>query len=454
MDLIIVCALSLLVAYLYLGDGALPNANLYFAATGICLFISASLFSILDLYSERRLLSGDDNLRRVWTAWAIAAAIFLLTAFGLKISDQFSRVWFVTWISITAVALAIHHTVLRLLVRHWAREGLLAARTVIVGASDNGLRLARHLKQNSDIKTRIIGFVDDRAERVPPIVEGYAVMGGMSALESMIRRGAVDEVVIALPWQAGERIREIAHKLAAYPVQIRLAPDLAGFNFMQRQYSFLAGLPMLNVFDRPMSGWSSVAKAVEDRVLAGLLLVLLSPLLLLIAVLVKLESPGPVFFRQRRPGFNHELINVLKFRTMYVDSRYANGEVQAMKTDPRVTRIGRWLRKTSLDELPQLLNVLQGDMSIVGPRPHPVAMKAAGRQLEEVVDDYAARHRVKPGITGWAQVNGWRGETDTEEKIRKRVEHDLYYIENWSLWLDIRIILKTVFTVLKGQNAY
>ena len=195
---------------------------------------------------------------------------------------------------------------------------------------------------------------------------------------------------------------------------------------------------LLQVFSRPLADWRLVMKDIEDRGLALLLLILFGPLLLLISVLIKLDSRGPVFFRQARYGFNHQLINVLKFRTMYTHLEDRAAAQLATRNDPRVTRIGRFLRRSSLDELPQLINVLRGDMSIVGPRPHALSARAADRLYEEVVEEYAARHRVKPGITGWAQVNGWRGETDTYDKIKKRVEYDLYYIENWSLVLDIK----------------
>jgi exopolysaccharide biosynthesis polyprenyl glycosylphosphotransferase len=208
------------------------------------------------------------------------------------------------------------------------------------------------------------------------------------------------------------------------------------------------------VFRKPLSDWRLVAKEIEDVTLGLLLLLFLAPLFAVVALAIKLDSPGPVFFRQRRYGLNNRLIGVYKFRTMHHHLRDVRAERLITRNDPRVTRVGAFLRKTSLDELPQLFNVLRGEMSIVGPRPHALSAKAADRLYEEVVAEYAVRHRVKPGITGWAQVNGWRGETDTIEKIQKRVEHDLYYVENWSLALDIKILLLTVFALLKNENAY
>jgi exopolysaccharide biosynthesis polyprenyl glycosylphosphotransferase len=218
--------------------------------------------------------------------------------------------------------------------------------------------------------------------------------------------------------------------------------------------SHLAGLTFLNVIDRPLRDWNWIAKVIEDRVLSALILALISPLLLAVAILIKLDSPGPVFFRQKRYGFNNDLIEVLKFRTMHHAAADVNAEQLTRRNDPRITRIGSFLRRTSIDELPQFLNVLRGEMSIVGPRPHALKAKAGTLLYQEAVKYYDARHRMKPGITGWAQVNGWRGETDTIEQIRKRVEHDLYYIENWSVSLDLRIIAQTIFGGFTGRHAF
>jgi exopolysaccharide biosynthesis polyprenyl glycosylphosphotransferase len=212
---------------------------------------------------------------------------------------------------------------------------------------------------------------------------------------------------------------------------------------------------MLHVFDRPISGWSWFIKMAEDYLVAIFVLVILSPLLFLIALAIKLDSRGPILFRQHRQGFNNAPIEIWKFRTMRTDSANPEGAViQATHHDPRVTRVGRFLRRLSLDELPQLVNVLRGEMSIVGPRPHAPGTRARGQLFEEAVERYAARHRVKPGITGWAQINGWRGETDTLEKIQKRVEHDLYYIDNWSIWLDLLIIVQTIAILFRDDRAY
>jgi exopolysaccharide biosynthesis polyprenyl glycosylphosphotransferase len=211
---------------------------------------------------------------------------------------------------------------------------------------------------------------------------------------------------------------------------------------------------MIDLYDKPIADWGYVSKWLFDKIVGALALAVFAPVMLLVALAIKLESKGPVLFRQKRYGFNNELIEVLKFRSMYTDRCDATASKLVTKNDPRVTRVGRFIRKTSLDELPQLINVITGGLSLVGPRPHAVQAKAAGHLYDEVVDGYFARHKVKPGITGWAQINGWRGETDTEEKIQKRIEHDLYYIENWSVFLDLYILFKTPLSLLNTRNAY
>ncbi|HLA19935.1 MAG TPA: exopolysaccharide biosynthesis polyprenyl glycosylphosphotransferase, partial [Pseudolabrys sp.] len=250
-------------------------------------------------------------------------------------------------------------------------------------------------------------------------------------------------------------ILQMLKKLWVLPVDIRLAAHTNKLQFRPRSYSYIGKVPVIDVFDRPIADWDVVMKWLFDQIIGGLLLIIALPLLALIAIAIKLDSPGPVLFKQKRYGFNNDLIEVYKFRSMRADATDANANKLVTKDDPRVTRVGRIIRKASLDELPQLFNVVfKGNLSLVGPRPHAVNAKAEARLYAEAVDGYFARHRVKPGITGWAQINGWRGETDTQEKIQRRVEHDLYYIENWSVLLDLYILARTPFALLKTENAY
>jgi polysaccharide biosynthesis protein PslA len=416
----------------------------YYSTIAIMVLFSAAMFQFLDVYSRESIFARRLRVERVFMAWVTACCALIVLAFGLKISENYSRLWVGVWFISTTGLLVLGRVIIEQWVRKWSAVGRFADRTIIVGAGKQGLRLAEHLRLRGDYQTRIVGFVDDRKTRLPKSADEQRIIGNCDELIRFIREGLVDQVFIALPWSAEERVKFLVHALATTPVRIHLAPDLAGFEFPDRSYDNISGVSMLRLFDRPISGWSHVIKTVEDRVIGTLLAVFLSPLVALIAVAVKIDSRGPVLFKQQRLGFNNRPIEVWKFRTMYTDMTDANCEVQTTKDDPRVTRAGALLRQTSLDELPQFINVMLGHMSIVDPRPHARGTKAEGQLFEHVVDRYAARHKVKPGITGWAQVNGWRGETDTIEKIQRRVEYDLYYIDNWSLWLDIKIMARTV----------
>ena len=424
----------------------------------VILVISAALAGILfqwfGVYAGDYIFARRLRIDRMLSAWAVTFALLLTVAFALKITGFYSRVWAVSWYIVTAVLLILGRLILGAWVRHSAREGRFAKRTAIVGTGPQAEKIADHLRENDKYRTEIVGFADDRdGGDASPGLEP-ANLGGIEDLVRMIRDDLIDRVVIALPWNDPERMRGVVRRLAVTPVPIHLAPDLAGFDYTGRDFTHIAGLPVLHLFDRPISGWSRLTKTVEDRVLATFFLILLFPVFLVVPVIIKLSSPGPVLFRQKRYGFNNQLIEVWKFRTMYHHLQDAEANQLTKRDDARVTPVGRFLRRTSLDELPQLFNVLNGNMSLVGPRPHATAAKAGGQLYYDVVDQYAARHRVKPGITGWAQVNGWRGETRTVDEIEKRVECDLYYIDNWSIWLDIRIIAKTVLVIFRDAKAY
>jgi len=334
------------------------------------------------------------------------------------------------------------------------RDGHFVGRSVILGATENGSRLAQHMQQNVDIASGLLGFIDDRSpDRIASNLRPQLI-GNFALLEQLIRNNEVDQVLMALPAAAEGRNHHYVELLRKMPVQVFLVPEMQAFNFALPRVADISDVPMLVVSEPPLKGWAPAYKRAEDVVLASLALLLLSPLMLLVAVAIKLDSRGPVLFRQRRYGYNHQLIEVYKFRSMFHDLRDMDAQTQTRAGDPRVTRIGRFIRKSSIDELPQLFNVLAGSMSMVGPRPHATATKAADILFEEAVANYVARHKVKPGITGLAQVHGYRGETDTVEKLQKRVEYDLAYIENWSLGLDAFILLRTLPAVLSMKAAY
>jgi Undecaprenyl-phosphate glucose phosphotransferase len=274
-------------------------------------------------------------------------------------------------------------------------------------------------------------------------------------LVEFARRTRLDLVIFTMPISAETRLLQMLRKLWVLPIDIRLAAHMSKLRFRPRSYSYIGAVPVLDVFDRPIADWDVVLKWAFDKIVGSLALLALAPVMLVTAIAIKLDSKGPVLFRQKRYGFNNEMVEVFKFRSMYTEMSDATAAKLVTKGDPRVTKVGRFIRKTSLDELPQLFNVVfTGTLSLVGPRPHAVSAKAENRLYDQVVDGYFARHKVKPGITGWAQINGWRGETDTEDKIQRRVEHDLYYIENWSVLFDMYILLRTPLSLLKTENAY
>jgi Undecaprenyl-phosphate glucose phosphotransferase len=313
-------------------------------------------------------------------------------------------------------------------------------RAIILGDGASVARLQAYFAGNQAIE-----IVD-----APP-VGGASMLRGLRATRDLIQAGAADLVIIALPEAASRRITAIVRRMSGVAVDIRLAPDTARFYRPQAKVSSIGGLPLLHLLDKPLSGAAGLAKRAEDLAIGLPLLCLAAPLMLVIAIAIRLDSAGPVLFVQPRLGFNNRIIRVRKFRSMHVVQQDERGCRQAVRGDPRVTRLGRWLRRTSLDELPQLLNVVGGSMSLVGPRPHALGTAAAGLPFEVAAADYEARHRVKPGITGWAQVRGLRGETDTVDKLRRRVAHDLHYIAQWSLWFDLRILALTLAAVFRGE---
>jgi Undecaprenyl-phosphate glucose phosphotransferase len=380
--------------------------------------------------------------------------VLALAAFALKVSAQFSRVWAFSWF-LSAGLLTIG---LRLqaayALRRLARAGRIGRTIAVYGAGLQGARLIGRIDALNEPWNRIAGVFDDRLQRTGPVVGPYPMLGNLQSLVAWSRANLPDEILIALPWAAEERIHSILRTLAVLPANVRLSPEFVCSEFLNGRTSYQFGVPMLSAFEKPLTGWGAVWKRAFDLAASAVLLVTLSPLLLLVAVLIKLESEGPVLFKQRRYGFNNELIGVLKFRTMSATATDPLGDRLTERKDPRITQVGVVLRRFSIDELPQLLNVLLGEMSVVGPRPHAIRTTAGGRQCDEVVGQYAIRHKVKPGITGWAQVNGWRGTMEDEEQLIRRVEHDLHYINNWSPMLDLKIIVRTAWVVATGRNSY
>jgi Undecaprenyl-phosphate glucose phosphotransferase len=427
----------------------------YFVMTGAVAVLTILVFQVLQTYNLTAFRTPLRQTLPLLGGWTFVFLVVFAALFFLKLDGVVSRVWVGSWFLAGAGALGVERAVVARITYAMAASGRLARRAVVVGGGEFGESLLRNFGAAKTPDVRMLGIFDDRGDRSPSTVEGFPKLGTVDDLVEFARHTRIDLVIFALPITAEQRILQMLRKLWVLPIDIRLAAHANRLRFRPRAYSYVGQVPVLDLFDKPIADWDVVIKVAFDRIVGGLALIALSPVLLATAIAVKLDSPGPVLFRQRRYGFNNELIEVFKFRSMYVDETDAAAARLVTRDDPRVTRVGRFIRRTSLDELPQLFNVVfKGDLSLVGPRPHAVHAKAADRQYDEVVDGYFARHRVRPGITGWAQVNGWRGETDTQEKLQHRVEHDLYYIENWSILFDLYILAITPAALIRAKNAY
>ncbi len=414
-----------------------------------CVFVLRAI----KLYDVRAMTSAW------WTALRATAACLLVGSFIFFFTRRFlvhlDHDWLLYWM----ITLAGYFGVTRAAVALWAKpikeQGRFLKRVAIVGGGKAAEEALNLLESSPGLPIEVIGLFDDRFDsRSPRSVREHRKIGKIEILADYARMNRVDLIIVAIPLSAEARLLHILKRLWELPVDIRICGQTSALKLGPRAYTYLGKLPLLSVFDRPLKGWSLFLKDAIDRVLALAAIIVFSPVMLAIAMAVKLESTGPAIFKQKRYGFNNELIEVFKFRSMYTDRTDADAAKLVTRDDPRVTKVGRIIRKTSLDELPQLFNVITGQLSLVGPRPHAKQAKAAEALYEKVVDGYFARHRVKPGITGWAQINGWRGETNTREKLEQRVRHDLEYIDRWSLLFDLLIIAKTPFSLLKNENAY
>ncbi len=418
---------------------------------------SVFVFQALHLYHLGAMRAFAPQALRLFGGWSLVFMLALAVLFFLKAGESVSRVWLLSLYVGGLGALAAGRIGLTVVVRRLTEAGRLDRLAAIVGGGKPAEDLIKAIEAQRDAGVRIVGVFDDRRdERSPETTAGYPKLGTVDDLVAFARRARLDLIIFTLPISAEERLLHMLRKLWVLPIDIRLSAHMSKLRFRPHSYSYIGAVPVLDVFDKPIADWDMVVKMAFDRIVGALALIVLSPVMILTAIAVKLDSKGPILFRQKRYGFNNELIEVFKFRSMHVDQADAGASKLVTKDDPRVTRVGRFIRRTSLDELPQLFNVVfTGNLSLVGPRPHALQAKADNRLYDEVVDGYFARHKVKPGITGWAQINGWRGETDTQEKIQRRVEHDLYYIENWSILFDLYILAMTPVSLLtKRENAY
>ena len=363
------------------------------------------------------------------------------------------RGWPLVWVATAALLIVGSRLPLTRQMRRWTEAGRLARKIAVVGVGEYSLEFIQRLRGEPG-RYRIVGLYDDRSSRVPLDQLGIEVRGNIADLVTESRRHPVDIIVVALPLSAAERIGSIMDALSSTVADIVLTTDLAGLRFSSRQFDGIGNNAVVSVREAPLKDWRAVKKLMLDYGLGVVALLLLSPVLFVTAALIKLDTPGPVLFRQPRMGLNNRLFLCYKSRSMRFGAQDLLADQQTTRNDSRVTRVGRVIRKLSIDELPQLFNVLNGTMSLVGPRPHAPNTKAADRLFTDVVQQYAVRHRVKPGITGWAQVNGWRGETATVDAIQQRVTCDLFYIENWSVRFDLRIMVMTVLREVRSTHAF
>ena len=422
----------------------------FIAIVGVLLFLVFSNHS--DLYRTWRFSRLSDELLQFGVTWMAVVAGLVTITFLMKTSTDYSRFVVGAWFLVVPVLLGIYRLGVRTVLHRLRREGMNTRSVAIVGANDLGYRLSSTLQSSPWMGLRFAGYYDDRKLEANRISDNThnSLYGDIDLLIDQIHKGAVDIVYIAFPLRAEPRVNEVLNRLSDTTASVYYVPDFNVFDILHGRWITIGDMHVVSINETPHLGIDGAIKRIEDLVLSTLILAVLLIPMLLIALGVKLSSRGPVIFKQRRYGMDGQEILVWKFRSMTV-CEDGDDIAQAKKCDVRVTPFGAFLRRTSLDELPQFFNVLQGSMSIVGPRPHAVAHNEAYRKL---INRYMLRHKVKPGITGLAQVNGWRGETDTLEKMERRVEHDLHYIQNWSLILDLKLIGKTMYSGFRDKNAY
>jgi Undecaprenyl-phosphate glucose phosphotransferase len=453
-DFLAVVAAGLVSDLLFAGDSS--HLRNHLAGSLICGIAVVQSNAQLKLYELTPAKRFWPMLDRILTSLIIAFGWVAVIAVSIDAPVTYPSIWKLGLFTLSFALIASSRLAFKYSVARMSERGVLSRNIVVIGAGELGAELIDRLERSAGPWTRILGVFDDRArsDRLGRVLDRYPLRGTTQDLVLFSRQVRVDEIFIALPWSAEQRITDIVNTVQVIPANVHLCPEVPNTASLTHRLSALEGMPVVTMIGKPVCGWGYLVKFMLDKILSLIGLIVLAPLFAVVAILIKLESPGPVFFRQSRLGFNNKLMLIYKFRSMYAQQSDFAASQLATKNDPRVTRLGRILRRSSIDELPQLLNVLKGDMSLVGPRPHALQAKAAGHLYHEIVAGYAMRHKIKPGITGWAQVSGWRGETDTEEKIIRRVECDLVYMNNWSVLFDFYILVSTVFVAPFHSGAY
>ncbi|CAB1275828.1 undecaprenyl-phosphate glucose phosphotransferase [Candidatus Nitrosacidococcus tergens] len=448
-DALVIFAAACFAYRMYLGTWLL--ASEYYFVVGVSTLLTAIVFPQFGLY-EFKLWHKDsvlDGFKSIILGWGSVLLALILIAFITKTGDKFSRGWALLWAVIGWGGLLAERFFWHLSSKWFIDQRFYRKQIILVGSLKSSLEVIERIQSSPWLSIEIIGFFCEN----PEVFENefnLPVVGHIKEAANFIEREKISQAWIAISFEEGELIKEFIQNLHHSTVDLCLIPNIYDFYLLNYSISEIAGLPVLNLSATPITGINIFVKDIEDKVLAFLIVLLISPLLLVIAIGIKLSSPGPIIFKQKRHGLGAAPITMYKFRSMHIHKEERK-VTQATKGDSRIFPFGAFLRKTSLDELPQFFNVLEGTMSIVGPRPHAIEHNDEYKQL---IGGYMQRHKIKPGITGWAQINGWRGETDTLEKMKKRVEYDLYYIENWSFWFDMKIILTTLYKGFIHRNAY
>lgn len=445
-DALLIAASGVVMGELHF-PGGLPEANpIHGFLTMLCALGALVIFPAFGLYDSWRGRSQAVLALRTGAAWATVFLTGLMGAFLMHQIGHVSRIWSMGWFLTSASALLLGRLIMFRMLANVREQGINAKRVLIFGYGPLGREMYLRVQQFRAAGYRVVGIYDEASQTVP---NGVASLRTMDDVSQFVRSEGVREIWLTLPMAACHDLSDVVRQFRNDLIDIRWVPDVASVELLGHRFSDFMGLPVIDLNSPPVSGITGLLKASFDRVFAFAAIVGLSPLMLVIAAMVKLSSPGPVLFRQLRLGIDGRQFHVYKFRTMKLHQD--TGVTQACRGDARVTRVGAFLRRTSLDELPQFFNVLRGEMSVVGPRPHAMEHNELYREL---IDRYMLRHRVKPGITGWAQINGLRGQTDTVEKMRRRIEFDIYYIQHWSFQLDLRIILRTALHGWAGATAY
>jgi putative colanic acid biosynthesis UDP-glucose lipid carrier transferase len=443
LDVLVSLTFCLTGFYIVFGTFSLPPH--YLVAILFSIILTMLVFHAYSLYRTWRGVDYIQEITAAAMAWTTVFAIQIFLSVITKTSEDYSRAWLVMWYTFGGIGLLLVRYSLRRILRYLRSQGFNLRHIVIVAAGDIGQRVLENLEMASESGFKVAAyFSDDAGNDASCALISY---GSTADVNDYLENHQIDQVWIAMPLREADRIEAVMNNLKNCTTDIRLVPDVFGFRLINHSISEIAGMPVINLSVTPMEGINLLLKSVEDKVISAVILLIFSPVLLCIALSIKFSSAGPILYKQTRLSWNSKEFNMYKFRTMPVDAESSTGPVWASRGESRATAIGKFLRRTSLDELPQFWNVLKGDMSVVGPRPErPVFV----HELKDEIPSYMQKHMVKGGITGWAQINGWRGDTD----LVQRIEHDLYYIDNWSLWLDLKIIFLTVFKGFVNKNAY